>query len=61
MVVNTNQLTLSGRNQLKCWQPSIETAIKCLSSGLRINWAKDDAAGRLLLISWKQTFKQVKP
>lgn len=46
--INTNQLSLSGQNQLKRSQSSMETAIERLSSGLRINGAKDDAAGQAI-------------
>ncbi|WP_251048399.1 flagellin [Halomonas sp. ISL-56] len=47
-VINTNQLSLSGQNQLKRSQSAMDTAIERLSSGLRINGAKDDAAGQAI-------------
>ncbi|CAM0554989.1 B-type flagellin [Vreelandella titanicae] len=47
-VINTNLLSLNGQNQLKRSYSSMETAIERLSSGLRINGAKDDAAGQAI-------------
>jgi len=47
-VINTNVLSLGGHGQLKRSQSAIETAIERLSSGLRINGAKDDAAGQAI-------------
>lgn len=47
-VINTNLLSLSGQNQLQRSQSSMEIAIERLSSGLRINGAKDDAAGQAI-------------
>ncbi|MCK0533669.1 MULTISPECIES: flagellin [unclassified Anaerobiospirillum] len=43
--VNTNVSSLQGRNQLNNVQNSLNTTYQRLSSGLRINSAKDDAAG----------------
>jgi len=45
MVINTNSLSLMTQNNLNNSQSSLNTAIQRLSSGLRINSAKDDAAG----------------
>jgi len=45
MLVNTNYLALVAQNNLTKSQASQATAIQRLSSGLRINSAKDDAAG----------------
>ena len=45
MFVNTNYLALVAQNNLTKSQSSQATAIQRLSSGLRINSAKDDAAG----------------
>lgn len=47
-VINTNLLGLSGQNHLKRSQSAMESAVERLSSGLRINSAKDDAAGRAI-------------
>ncbi|QYJ23712.1 flagellin FliC [Achromobacter sp. ES-001] len=44
-VINTNYLSLVAQNNLNKSQSSLGTAIERLSSGLRINSAKDDAAG----------------
>ncbi len=47
-VINTNILSLSTQNNLNKSQSSLGTAIERLSSGLRINSAKDDAAGQAI-------------
>lgn len=44
-VINTNALSLMAQNNLNKSQSSLGTAIQRLSSGMRINSAKDDAAG----------------
>jgi flagellin len=44
-VINTNIASLSAQNSLNKSQSSLETSLERLSSGLRINSAKDDAAG----------------
>ncbi|MFP2467175.1 FliC/FljB family flagellin [Pseudescherichia vulneris] len=44
-VINTNALSLMAQNNLNKSQTSLGTAIERLSSGMRINSAKDDAAG----------------
>ncbi|ROP62548.1 flagellin [Enterobacter sp. BIGb0383] len=44
-VINTNLLSLTTQNNLNKSQSSLGTAIERLSSGLRINSSKDDAAG----------------
>ncbi len=44
-VVNTNIMSLNAQRNLNNTQSSMETALQRLSSGLRINSAKDDAAG----------------
>ncbi|GLC94520.1 flagellin [Cupriavidus sp. TA19] len=44
-VINTNSLSLMTQNNMNASQSSLNTAIQRLSSGLRINSAKDDAAG----------------
>ncbi len=47
-VINTNVLSLTTQNNLKTSQLSLNSAIQRLSSGLRINSAKDDAAGQAI-------------
>lgn len=47
-VINTNSLSLLTQNNLSKSQSSLGTAIERLSSGLRINSAKDDAAGQAI-------------
>ncbi|KAA6101316.1 flagellin FliC, partial [Pantoea sp. B_9] len=47
-VINTNTLSLTTQNNLSKSQASLGTAIERLSSGLRINSAKDDAAGQAI-------------
>ncbi|MCZ4330207.1 flagellin [Castellaniella denitrificans] len=47
-VINTNYLALVSQNNLNKSQNSLGTAIQRLSSGLRINSAKDDAAGQAI-------------
>lgn len=44
-VINTNVMSLNSQRQLNRSQNDMSTAIERLSSGLRINSAKDDAAG----------------
>jgi len=48
MVINTNTLSLMTQNNLNSSQSSLNSAIQRLSSGLRINSAKDDAAGQAI-------------
>lgn len=47
-VINTNSLSLLTQNNLNKSQSSLSSAIQRLSSGLRINSAKDDAAGQAI-------------
>ena len=44
-VINTNIASLNAQRQLNSSQSALSTALQRLSSGLRINSAKDDAAG----------------
>ncbi|ODC04168.1 flagellin [Terasakiispira papahanaumokuakeensis] len=53
MVINTNIASINGRNALSATQKDQETTFNRLSTGLRINSAKDDAAG--LYLSESQT------
>lgn len=48
-IVNTNMAALSGQNQLNKAQKSQMQAMERLSSSLRINSAKDDAAGSAIV------------
>lgn len=47
-VINTNTLALNAQNNLRKSQGALGTAIERLSSGMRINSAKDDAAGQAI-------------
>jgi flagellin len=47
-IINTNTLSLLAQNNLNTSQSALNTAIQRLSSGLRINSAKDDAAGQAI-------------
>ena len=47
-VINTNLLSLTTQNNLTKSQSALGTAIERLSSGLRINSAKDDSAGQAI-------------
>jgi len=47
-VINTNSLSLMTQNNLNTSQSALNSAIQRLSSGLRINSAKDDAAGQAI-------------
>jgi flagellin len=44
-VINTNMMSLNTQRSLNASQGSMQTSLERLSSGLRINRAKDDAAG----------------
>lgn len=52
-VINTNVMSLNSQRHLNKSQAGLQTALERLSSGLRINSAKDDAAG--LAISNRMT------
>ncbi|MBO9649277.1 MAG: flagellin FliC [Variovorax sp.] len=47
-VINTNNLSLLTQNNLTKSQSALNSAIERLSSGMRINSAKDDAAGQAI-------------
>jgi len=53
MVINTNVASLNAQRQLNRTQTTLNTSLERLSSGMRINSAKDDAAG--LAISDRMT------
>ncbi|WP_459873897.1 flagellin N-terminal helical domain-containing protein, partial [Endothiovibrio diazotrophicus] len=44
-VINTNVSSLTAQRNLNKTQSALSTSLQRLSSGLRINSAKDDAAG----------------
>ena len=44
-IINTNIASLTAQRNLNSSQNSLATSLQRLSSGLRINSAKDDAAG----------------
>ena len=44
-IINTNIMSLNSQRNLNRSQGSLQTSLQRLSSGLRINSAKDDAAG----------------
>ena len=44
-IINTNIMSLTAQRNLNSSQSSLATSLQRLSSGLRINSAKDDAAG----------------
>jgi len=52
-VINSNIPSLTAQRNLNMSQTSLSTSLERLSSGLRINSAKDDAAG--LAISERMT------
>ncbi|HCO7567413.1 TPA: flagellin FliC [Escherichia fergusonii] len=56
-VINTNSLSLLTQNNLNKSQSSLSSAIERLSSGLRINSAKDDAAGQAIANRFKANIK----
>ncbi len=45
IVINTNMMSLNAQRNLRKTQAPLQTAMERLASGLRINSAKDDAAG----------------
>jgi flagellin len=45
MTINTNVVTLNAQRNLNMSQSSLSTSMERLSSGLRVNSARDDAAG----------------
>ena len=45
LYINTNQSSLNAQRQLNSTSRALTTSFERLSSGLRINGAKDDAAG----------------
>jgi flagellin len=45
LTINTNQVSLNAQRNLNASQGALSTSMQRLSSGLRVNSAKDDAAG----------------
>src|SRR5207245_4784983 len=45
MTINTNLISMNAQRNLNMSQSSLSTSMQRLSSGLRVNSAKDDAAG----------------
>ena len=56
-VINTNILSLVTQNNLTKSQGAMNTAVERLSSGMRINSAKDDAAGQAIANRFTATIK----
>ena len=56
-VINTNTLSLLTQNNLSKSQSALNTAIQRLSSGVRINSAKDDAAGQAIANRFNSNIK----
>jgi len=50
-VINTNVASLNAQRNLNNSQSALQVAMQRLSSGLRINSAKDDAAGLAIAIA----------
>ena len=48
-VINTNVMSLNAQRNLNASQRDMQVALTRLSSGLRINSAKDDAAGMAIV------------
>ena len=44
-IINTNLMSLNAQRNLSATQSSLATSVQRLSTGLRVNSAKDDAAG----------------
>ena len=60
-VINTNVLSLNAQRNLTTSQSSLATALQRLSSGLRINSAKDDAAGLAISRSLHDADSRLEP
>lgn len=48
-VINTNMMSLNSQRSLNRTQLSMQTSVERLSSGLRVNRARDDAAGMAII------------
>ncbi|WP_419963832.1 FliC/FljB family flagellin [Pantoea vagans] len=56
-VINTNSLSLITQNNINKNQSALSTSMERLSSGLRINSAKDDAAGQAIANRFQSNIK----
>lgn len=56
-VINTNSLSLITQNNINKNQSALSTSMERLSSGLRINSAKDDAAGQAIANRFSSNIK----
>ena len=56
-VINTNVLSMVTQNNMLKSQSALNSAVERLSSGLRINSAKDDAAGQAIANRFSSTIK----
>ena len=59
--INTNINTLTAQRNLSASQSSLSASITRLSSGLRINSAKDDAAGLAISERFTSQIRGVEP
>jgi flagellin len=57
MTINTNMASLNAQRQLSKTQSTLSTAMQRLSSGLRVNSAKDDAAGLAISVKMDAQIK----
>jgi flagellin len=58
-IINTNVMSLSAQKNLNKNSLSLETSIERLSSGLRVNSARDDAAGLAVAMSLQSTVRSL--
>jgi len=56
-VINTNISSMTAQRNLGLNQASLATSMQRLSSGLRINSAKDDAAGMAMIFTGFRHFR----
>ncbi|MFH0887559.1 MAG: hypothetical protein V1843_05255 [bacterium] len=59
LVVNTNQSSIDAQKNLSKTQLSLQTSFNRLSSGYRINSAKDDAAGLAITEKMKEAIREL--
>ncbi|MEI7538099.1 MAG: flagellin FliC, partial [Comamonadaceae bacterium] len=55
--INTNMVSLNTQNNLSKSQGALATSIQRLSSGLRVNSSKDDAAGMAIANGMQSSIK----
>ena len=58
-IINTNVMSLSAQKNLNKNSLSLETSIERLSSGLRVNSARDDAAGLAVAMTLQSTVRSL--